>query len=141
MTDEEFLARFESQSWPAEDWHHREHIRAAYLYLHRWPLAEAVSRMQAGIKAFNAAHKIPEAIDRGYHDTITVAWMRIVWCILSDYGPAATADAFLDAHPELLSRYTLRLFYSRARIMSLEAKQQFIEPDLAPLPTPRTPRG
>src|SRR5690349_20942969 len=126
MTDDEFLARFESAAWPLENWHHREHIKAAYLYLCRHPLDEAIDRMRAGIKALNAAHGVPEEPTRGYHETMTVAWMRLVRLTLSEFGPTATADEFLDKQSQLLSKRALLFFYSRDRIMSLEARQRFV---------------
>src|SRR5262245_45050332 len=120
MTDDErFIAEFRAQRWPLEQWHHRDHIKLAYLYLLMHPLEEAGHQLGQGIRAHNAAHQIPEAIDRGYHETLTQAWLRLVYLILSEYGPAASADAFADAHPELLEKKSLRLFYSRDRIMSL----------------------
>jgi len=34
MTDDAtFLAKFEAAAWPLEEWHHRQHIKLAYLYL------------------------------------------------------------------------------------------------------------
>jgi hypothetical protein len=135
--DDTFLAEFEAQRWPLERWHHRDHVKLAYLYLLRYPLAQAGDRLRAGIKAHNAAHRIPEAIDSGYHETMTQAWLRLVHLILSEYGPAENADAFADAHPELMEKKTLRLFYSRGRFMTMEAKSRFVEPDLTSLPCNR----
>jgi hypothetical protein len=138
MDDAEFLATFEACRWPLERWHHCDHVKLAYLYLRRHPLDEAAARLRAGIQAHNAAHAIPESLTSGYHETMTQAWLRLVHVILCEYGPADTADAFCDAHPELLEKKTLRLFYSRERFLSAEAKVTFVEPDLAPLP--RSPR-
>jgi hypothetical protein len=134
VDDEAFIAAFEASAFPMEKWHHREHIRIAYLYLRRYPFDEAVTRLRSGIQALNAAHKAPDAIDRGYHETMTQAWMRLVHCTLNEFGPKETGDAFLDEHTQLLSKRALRFFYSRDRIMSLEAKRGFVEPDLAPFP-------
>ena len=106
----------------------------AYLYLSRHSFDEAVIKARASIQAFNAAHKIPEAIDRGYHETMTLAWMHLVNCTLGEFGPAENAGAFVDKHTQLLSKRALLFFYSLDRIMSAEAKANFIEPDLAPLP-------
>jgi hypothetical protein len=50
------------------------------------------------------------------------------------FGPEADAEAFFAAHPHLLSKVLLRLWYSRERMMSAEAKAGWVEPDLAPLP-------
>ena len=77
MDDETFLKRFEAAAIPREDWRHRDHIRAAYLYLRRHPLDEATDRIRANIQKLNAAHQTPETLERGYHETITQAWMRL----------------------------------------------------------------
>jgi hypothetical protein len=49
-------------------------------------------------------------------------------------GPHETAEHFCEAHPELLSKYVLQTFYSRERLMTMEAKADFVEPELRPLP-------
>jgi len=134
MNDKEFLRQFEAAIIPASQWHHREHIRVAYLYLTRFQQSIAIERIISGIKALNTAQKVPDSIDRGYHDTITQAWIRLVQCTLDEFGPAESADAFMDKQTQLLSKRALLFFYSRERIMSAEAKASFIEPDLAPLP-------
>jgi hypothetical protein len=134
MNDEAFLQAFETRTFPFDQWHHDAHIKVAYLYLRRHPLKEAIEKMRAGIKAYNAAHKVPEGPDRGYHDTVTVAWLRLVHLTLCEYGPAESAACFYEQHPELSQKKVLRLFYSRGLIMSPQAKAAFVEPDLAPLP-------
>lgn len=135
--DEHFLAEFQARRWPLERWHHRDHVKLAYLYLMRYGLDGASLRFPRDIRAHNAVHHIPERIDSGYHETMTQAWLRLVYLALCEYGPAATADEFTDQHPELLEKKMLRLFYSRERFMCEQAKREFIEPDLAPLPKPR----
>jgi hypothetical protein len=138
MDDEAFLRAFESCTLTPEEWRHRSHLKVAYLYLRRHGLAGATEKIPAAIKALNAAHKNPESLDRGYHHTITIAWLRIMHTALQEYGPAETADAFLDQQPHLLEKKILRLFYSRDRIMSWQAKAEFVEPDLALLPVSKS---
>lgn len=137
LTDLELLAQFEDSTLPAERWHHAEHIRIACLYLRRHPFPEALDRMRAGLKALNTAQHVPESLDRGYHETLTRAWLQLVHVILAEYGPGESSLAFIEAHPELSQRKSLRLFYSRDRLMSWQAKAEFVEPDLAPLPVSR----
>src|SRR6478609_9349612 len=57
--DQTFLQEFEVQRWPLDQWHHRDHLKLAYLYLRRYPLDEAAAKIRDGIKAHNAAHDIP----------------------------------------------------------------------------------
>ena len=136
MNDDEYLRRFEDQSLQLDLWHHRAHLKVAYLYLTRFPFEGALHRLRSGIRAYNAAHSIADSLTSGYHETMTCAWLQLVHTTLCQFGPAASADAFFDAHTQLNEKRTLLLFYSRDRIMSPEAKSSFMPPDLAPLPQP-----
>src|SRR5580698_1538850 len=134
LDDETFLQQFESAAWPLQDWHHQQHIKIAYLYLCRYPLDTAIAKMCSGVKKYNAAHKVPEGLDRGYHETMTQAWMRLVYFTLCEYGPAENADTFYEANPQLSQKKTLRFFYTRETVMSPKAKAEFVPPDLIPFP-------
>jgi hypothetical protein len=137
MTDEELLRQFEDRSLPFDQWVHRAHIKVAYLYLTRQPFEVAVEKMRSGIRAYNAAHHVPDVPDeptRGYHETMTLAWLRIIHTTIRLYGCAASADEFVDSQPQLKEKKILRLFYSPEVMMSARAKREFVEPDLAPLP-------
>jgi hypothetical protein len=133
-TDEAFLRAFEDCTLPFEEWKHRAHIKVAYLYLRQLPFDDALARARSHIKRYNAATNTPETLERGYHETITVAWMRLVEFTLNEYGPAASAEEFLETQEHLVNRKALRFFYSRERIVSWKAKGEFVEPDLAPFP-------
>src|SRR5580658_3819133 len=132
--DDTFLAQFEAASWPLEEWHHQQHIKVAYLYLCRYPFETAMTRIREKIKAFNAAKKVPDALLSGYHETMTQAWLRLVYFTLCEYGPAESAEAFYEANPQLSQKKTLRFFYTKERFTSPEAKAGFLEPDLTPFP-------
>jgi hypothetical protein len=137
MTDKELLRRFEARTLPFEEWTHRCHVKVAYLYLKRHPFKEALVRMRVGVKAYNAANKVPDGPLSGYNETTTCAFMRLIAATMSVYGrmfPTATADKFCETHPQLMTHYVLRLFYSPKRRMDPRAKTHFVEPDLAPLP-------
>ncbi len=137
MDDAEFLRQFEARMLPFAQWTHRAHVKVAYLYLRRHSFAQAVDRIRAGIKAYNAANNVPEGPTSGYNETTTMAFMHLVAATIAAYDgtfPTATADAFCDTHPQLMTRNVLRLFYSPERRMRPDAKTTFVEPDLAPLP-------
>jgi hypothetical protein len=68
---------------------------------------------------------------KGYHETMTQAWVRLVHLALERSGAAESADAFCDQQPQLMQKTTLQMFYSRERLMTWEAKREFVEPDLA----------
>ncbi len=134
--DAAFLAAFENCTLPFEQWKHRAHLKVAYLYLRQFPFDEALKKIRANIKRYNAATNTPETLDRGYHETLTVAWLKLIAFTLAEYGPSASADAFLDAQEHLLNRKALRFFYSRENLMTWRAKGEFVEPDLTFFPKP-----
>lgn len=137
MTDDQLLQAFEALTLPFGQWTHRAHVKVAFTYLTRHPFDEALARMRAGVKAYNAHNQVPESDTSGYNETTTHAFLHLIAATMRAYGathPAPNADAFCDAHPQLMTRHALRLFYSPQRRMHPLAKTQFVEPDLAPLP-------
>lgn len=138
MNDTELLERFERQAIPRGEWTHRLHVRMAYLYLRRHSFAEALVLIRTGIQRLNAANQVPEEPQAGYNETLTVAWATLVHTTISEQGPAETSDEFVDKQPQLLCRTLLRLFYSRAIWTEQDCKTKFVEPDLTPLPRPRS---
>ena len=131
MNDDEFLAAFEGCT--LEEFHHRDHIKVAYLYLRRHPLDEAIAKVRAGLQALAVAWSAPvDDLEKGYHETMTQAWVRLVHLTLRDCGVAQSADAFCDQQPKLMQKTHLHLFYSRERLITWEAKRDFVEPDLVP---------
>ncbi|QDU74935.1 hypothetical protein Pan97_19550 [Bremerella volcania] len=134
MTDKEFLSAFEDCTLPPERWTHAAHVRAAVLYASRNRWEESVRLMRSRIQAYNAATDTPEELERGYHETLTLAFMRLIYAAHLQDGTFTSAAAFMDRHPELLDKKALLRYYSRERILTWDAKQRFVPPDLHPLP-------
>lgn len=137
MDDRELLRQFESCTFPFEQWNHRTHVKVAFLYLRDHPFDVALEKVREGIKAYNAANQVPDGELEGYNETTTHAFLRLVHATMTAYGellPTPNADAFCRTHPQLLSKHVLRLFYSPERRRHPDAKTQFVQPDLAPLP-------
>ena len=134
MDDEALLRGFEAASLTREEWTHRAHVRTAWLYASRLPFDEALRRMRDGLHALNAAQGTPESPTRGYHETLTQAWLRRVAAAVRASGTDVDSRAFCERHPELLSRGAVDVHYSRERLFSPEAKRTFVPPDREPLP-------
>lgn len=137
-TDADFLARFEAGTLPRAEWTHAAHVRVAFLCLRaEGDFERAVRRIRRGIWRHNEAQGIANTPTSGYHETLTQAWCRRVAAALAcDAGASSDAMAFLSAHPALLRQETLWEHYSRARLMSPEARAEWLAPDLQPLPEP-----
>lgn len=138
MDDQEFLKAFEDCSLPFDQWTHRAHVKVAFLSLRQFPFDQALDKLREGIKRFNAANQVVESPNSGYNETTTHAFLRLVASAMHAYNeaiPTPTSDAFCDAHPQLLCKHVLRIFYSPEARMNPLSKMEFVEPDLVPLPS------
>ncbi|MGI8908104.1 MAG: hypothetical protein ACR2IE_16645 [Candidatus Sumerlaeaceae bacterium] len=114
MSDHDFLAAFENTSLPLNQWHHREHLRVAYLYLCGNNWTAALQKMRYGVQQYNTAHAIAQSPAGGYHETLTYAWLRLVQFVLEQFGAEINSEAFLDKHSQLLEKRVL-LFFTQGR--------------------------
>jgi hypothetical protein len=113
LDDAELMTAFERAALPAEGWNHRAYVRVAFGYARRYDLETAVVRMRAGPLALNAAHQVPEGVGRGYHETITVAFLRLIRAACQRAARQgrtfASSTEFCDAHPQLMTKDALLL--------------------------------
>jgi GNAT superfamily N-acetyltransferase len=131
LDDEALWGAFAHRTLLAPEWSHRSHLRVAYLHLSRWNLDESHLRMRVGIIRLNASHGLEETATRGYHETMTRLWLTLV-VLARGGGSFASSDAFLSAHPELLDKELPFRFYTRERLLSVEARATFVAPDVMP---------
>jgi len=132
MSNEQFLAAFLNSNMPAAGFDHRGHLRAAWLLLQRQPLEAAVTDTCDGISRLATRLGVPEK----YNRTLSEAVVRL----MAHGGGADTAlswQDFLAANTGLMNdaRGVLAKHYSDALLHSPLAREQFIAPDLVPLPT------
>lgn len=130
------VRNFESRLLPRASWTHEAHLTVALWYTLRHPWPEAVQRVSEGIKRYNAANGIVTTRASGYHETITLFWLRMVRRYL-DSRPRRDCSLVSLAN-ELITFYadkSLPLsFYTRERLMSAEARAAWVAPDLKTLP-------
>lgn len=132
MTDDEFVQAFEGARLPAEQFTHAGHVRAAWWYLRRYPLGEALARFSVALRRYATALGAPEK----YHETVTVAWVLV---IADRLGGARDLpwDQFAAAHPDLLAKAPspLERYYTAETLQSERARRQFVMPEgvLAPV--------
>jgi hypothetical protein len=130
FTEDEFLYAVENLTLPNTQFHHRDHIRLAWVYHRRFGLVAAEERMAQTLRRFAGHNGVPEK----YHHTMTVCWMRLVADALRGIPAHASFEEFVAVHPELLDRNTLRKYYSQPLLDSPAARAGWIEPDLTALP-------
>jgi len=136
-TTEEILAlvrRFEDCTLPREEWTHAAHLTVALWHLLQFDWPEAVAHVRRGIKRYNAAHGILTTPTGGYHETLTLFWLRTVRRFLE--AERNEARALVHLANELIATADKGLpltLYTRERLFSPEARAGWVEPDLKPL--------
>lgn len=137
MTDAELLAAYKQCALSEAQLDHRTHVKLGFLLLQAHSFNEALASLRETLPVINARLGKPEGPLEGYNETTTHAFLQLIRVTMDAYRemmPAANAHAFCEAHPQLMSKHALRLFYSPERRQHPDAKIRFVEPDLAPLP-------
>lgn len=135
-SDDDFLRAFEGLTFPADQFHHREHIRVAWLYLKSSDATRAAERMSAGIRRFANHHGATQK----YHHTLTLFWMRLVAVALVETPDGLAFEEVLAAHPELRDKTLISKYYSQELLQTSAAREGWVDPDLQPLPELRVYR-
>ena len=131
----ELVKAFESAVLPKKEWTHAAHLSVALWYCRHNGFYKALEKMRLGIQLLNSAHGVPTTPTGGYHETLTVFWMQLVWSFLrenkgDDNSLLTQANKLVTTFCE--SELPLK-FYSRERLFSVKARIDFIEPDLVPM--------
>jgi len=129
MADRDFASAFERCEIPNDQFRHRDHLRLAWIYLRRHGRPEAGTRIVESIQRYAAHNGAPGK----YHETITLAWMDLVYCAMRSLPETAAFDELLRAFPHLLQKSELAQYYSSGLLQSDTARRVFVEPDLKPL--------
>lgn len=127
--DEAFVAAFHAHQLSNEGFHHRDHLRLAWVQIRRLGLEQAAEVVTNGIRRFASHHGSAER----YNDTMTRFWLRVVGIGIKRH-PELTFDELLAAEPHLLDKNLPFKHWSRERMNRDDAKQRWIEPDLRPMP-------
>jgi hypothetical protein len=124
MTDDEFLSRFEACT--LDPFHHRDHVRVAFLYLRRYPAPEAIARFSTALRNFAASKGKPTL----YHETVTWAYLFLIRERMFK-SQTRTWDEFAATNGDLLSwkENILKRYYRDETLASDDAKSVFLFPD------------
>jgi hypothetical protein len=124
------LRGFDDCTLPREEWTHAAHLTVALWHLLQYDWPEAVERVRRGIKRYNAAHGIVTTPTGGYHETLTIFWLRHVRSFLEAGRNEARSLVALANELTATADKNLPLeHYTRERLFSPEARAAWVEPD------------
>jgi hypothetical protein len=128
--------RFLARTLPKEEWTHEAHLATTTWLLLRRPDIDVHIELPDLIRRYNESVGGVNSDSEGYHETITRAFLHGVRLFLSEADPKEPLHELVN---ELLMSpmgrrdWPLR-FYSRKRLLSVEARRNFMPPDIAVLP-------
>ncbi|HWE22438.1 MAG TPA: hypothetical protein VG496_00735 [Myxococcales bacterium] len=127
LDDEALVTAFERAELGSSEFRHREHVRAAYVYLARHgDFAEAAHRFRTALRRFAAAHGVANR----YHETLTWAYLALINDRMHG-APLEGSVALLRRCPELLDGRALlgRYYDVDALLRSPRARDVFLLPE------------
>jgi hypothetical protein len=119
-----------------EEWTHEAHLGATTYLLTRRPDIEVDRELPGIIRRFNESVGGVNDDTQGYHQTITRVFLHGVRLFLAEVDPSEPLHELVNElllSPMGRRDWPLR-FYSAERLFSVEARRQFVPPDLAVLP-------
>src|SRR5438270_2813690 len=130
MTDAEILTlvdRLERCILAKEEFHHRDHLTVAVVYLYASDLETAMDRMRSNLKRFAKHHRVTGL----YHETLTRFWLQQVEQALD--RRECLSESVRKVREQLSDKNLVFDYYSRERIDSQEARETWLLPDLMEL--------
>jgi hypothetical protein len=115
---------------PGGGFRHRQHVHLAFITTRRHGTGQAVTLVSGWIRELTA--HAPQK----FSATVTRAWIEIVGHHVAADPSAADFDTFIGRNPALLDKRLLSRHYSSRALASPRARDGWVEPDLAPFPSP-----
>jgi hypothetical protein len=108
-----------------EGFHHRDHVRLAWIYLRHQPPLDALARFVGSLKRFAIAKGKPGL----YHETITWAYLLLIHERMHRTA-SDDFEVFATENPDLLARKPsiLDQYYDQATLDSDLARRTFLMP-------------
>jgi hypothetical protein len=121
------IKEFENKTLPKSLWTHHAHLTAGMYYLHRYDFYATLCIMKARIITYNESVGGVNSPSEGYHETLTVYWLKVLDQFMSD---KRTRPLFEICNSFLNSTYSNKELpfqhYGRERLMSVEARATWI---------------
>jgi hypothetical protein len=133
-----FIAAFESGTLPKARWTHAAHILTGACYVHSLGEAAAIARMRDRVSAYNIAVGGQNTPTSGYHETVTVFWIKLLAIGVSNFkilNPMLSRAELVTLVTREFAGYgnIYREFYDFDILTSEEARSIWIQPNIRPL--------
>jgi hypothetical protein len=134
VNDEKILALvegFKKRTLPASLWTHRAHLITGLWHHHHYSEMEAICLLRSGIIIYNASLGGENTYEKGYHETLTIFWCKILRHFISANPGLPFAEAckhFLES--EWSSKDLPLKYYTRDVLFSVDARAMWLRPNI-----------
>jgi hypothetical protein len=129
-----FLAAFEGCTLPKAEWTHAAHLLTGACYVHSLGREAALGKMRSCVRRYNESVGGKNTETSGYHETITVMWIRLLDHLLRESANLSRAQFAALAVQRFGSRRDIfREYYDFDLPGSTEARLRWFEPNLKSL--------
>jgi hypothetical protein len=133
-TLDEFLHAFFHHTLPKAQWTHAAHVTVAACLLHKGRVPSVLPVVRNAISSYNLSVGTQNTDTSGYHETLTIFWLRVVAQSLRQSPSASRLQAVRSIVAAYGAERSLhRLYYSRDIVTCTAARRAWVEPDLKPL--------
>ncbi|MGI8704888.1 MAG: hypothetical protein ACR2JJ_03675 [Sphingomicrobium sp.] len=125
-----------ARTLPRPEWTHEAHLAATIYLLLRRPDIDLDEELPGIIRRYNESVGGVNSDSEGYHETITRVFLRGVRLFLAEADTSEPLHELVNAlllSPMGAREWPLR-FYSPERLFSVEARRNFVQPDIASIP-------
>lgn len=131
---DEFLRAFEDCTLPKSEWTHAAHLLTGACYVHQFGRDQALSKIRECVRRYNESVGGKNTPTSGYHETITVMWIRLLDSLRKEHPTMDRASFAALAVQRFASRRDIaREHYSFDLTTSTKARLEWVEPNLKPL--------
>jgi len=125
-----------ARSLKRDEWTHEAHLAATLYLLLKHTEIDLDAELPSLIRRFNESVGGVNDDTQGYHDTITKAYLRGIRLFLAEADTAKPIHEQVNdlLHSPMGRRDWPTRFFSRERLMSVEARRHWVEPDLRAMP-------
>jgi len=125
-----------ARTLPRPEWTHEAHLATTTYLLTRRPDIDIDNQLPGFIRRYNESVGGVNSDSEGYHETITRVFLHGIRLFLAEADPKEPLHELVNElllSPMGRRDWPLR-FYTPARLFSVEARRNFIPPDIAALP-------
>lgn len=133
----ELVNQFRNKQLPEASWTHEAHLTVAIWFLKNYSYHEAICFLRSGIIEYNASLGGKNTPTSGYHETITLFWIWLIYNYIKAHSELSLLDL---TNSFLVSKYAdqklLSAFFTKENLFHTKARSIWIEPELKSLKFP-----